>query len=231
MTNLEHSSVIPESQQVAYTVDPEHGGIRFTVMLAFLVQLPIWYFIIDYFISSNGLNLLAIIGTILITYGLTQLLEKYLKQHWKSGRFVQVDDEHIQIIRKNKIEEDIDGSQQVNVLTWRFEIRKNTRVPKGWYMIAIALEQEGRYLPVYTFISPDDFNKLLSKRAFTLLRKEKEWSSPQGDRDLRMAGEQKRLHGAEKQRWFFGAEMTLDDFQHFWTLLEERFPRWMVKTT
>ena len=45
--------------------------------------------------------------------------------------------------------------------------------------------------------------------------------------DLRLAGEQKRLHSAEQLRWLQGGEMSREDFVACLRHLHERFPSWM----
>ena len=129
-------------------------------------------------------------------------------------------------------EQKIDAEKQVNVLLWRFTIKRRSRVPKGWYMVACALQQvdqEETYLAVYTFMSPDAFDALKTGH-FTMLVSQKESEKSESTRhgqDLRLMGEQRRLHAAESARWMNGAEMTNDDFINFIRQLQEQFPQWM----
>jgi len=211
-------------------VDNEHGALRFTIVIIFIVGWFISFFILNAAIPNEGLNLIAIIVSFAITALFTQQIEKVLKKRWPSGRTVQIDQNTIKVVNKNGGQQSIDGDKQVNVHLWRFAIKRRSRVPKGWLMIACALEQDDAYLPVYTFMSPEQFDGLRNNTRFATLMSQKEASKSTGgigQTDLRMAGEQRRLHTAENARWMNGAEMTADDFQNFIKQLQNQFPQWM----
>jgi hypothetical protein len=214
---------------VKIAVDNEHGALRFTVVIIFIIGWVISYIILNAAIPNEGLNLIAIIISFGLTAVVTQQIEKALKKRWPSGRTVQIDQNTIKIVSKDGEQQSIDGEKQVNVHMWRFVIKRRSRVPKGWYMIACALEQEDAYLPVYTFMSPEQFDALKNNSRFTTLVSQKEASKSTGvgQTDLRLAGEQRRLHTAENARWMNGAEMTADDFQNFIKQLQAQFPQWM----
>jgi hypothetical protein len=210
-------------------VDNEHGALRFAVVAVFIAGWLISFIVLNSAIPNEGLNLIAIIVSFGLTALVTQQVEKALKKRWPSGRTVQIDHNSIRIVDKNGGQQTIDGSQQVNVHMWRFIIKRRSRVPKGWYMIACALEQDEAYLPVYTFMSPDQFDGLRNNSRFTTLvsQKESSKSTGVGQADLRLAGEQRRLHTAENARWMNGAEMSVEDFQAFIKQLQIQFPQWM----
>ena len=127
----------------------------------------------------------------------------------------------------DKVQNDIDANQRVNVLLWRFQINRRSRVPKGWFMVACALEQDNLYLPVYTFMSLKDLENIKNSTGhFTLLQSQKE-AKKQGNDNMRLAGEQRRLHTAESARWMEGAEMTQADFMALIRQLQEQYPQWM----
>ena len=127
-------------------------------------------------------------------------------------------------MRREQEQDSLDPGENIAVLTWCFRVNRRARVPKGWYMVACALEQDERYLPVYTFMSPEDFSLLRASERFTLLLGRKQ-RQQQGD--LRMAGQQKRLHSAEQVRWLQGGEMNREDFARYLGHLQQRFPDWM----
>lgn len=213
------------ADRIAFPVDAEHGGIRFTIGIVFFLGLPVSYILINLILpADSGLNFIAVIGAILITFVVSQQIESQLKQRWKSGRQVVLDADSLRVEKHGKPEITIDGSMQVNVLRWRFEITRRTRVAKGWHMVACALEQEGVYLAAYTFMPPEDFTLLQQADLFKPLASKK---SLRKDRDLRLAGEQRRLFTAENYRWNDGAEMAPQDFKTFLAVLQERFPKWM----
>ena len=210
----------------SYPVDPEHGGIRLSVVLVFVVTWVLTYIIISMLIASEGLNIIAIFGSFVITAVITQQLEKALRARWPSGRRVEITPEHIQVLKGNQMQESIDADKQVNVLLWRFKINRRARVPKGWFMVACALEQDDIYLPVYTFLSPEMIENLKISVHFTVLTSAKD--NGEGKTDLRLAGAQRRLHTAESARWMNGAEMTQEDFVNYIRQLQEQFPQWMT---
>jgi hypothetical protein len=156
-----------------------------------------------------------------------RLAEAFLKKNWTPTRFVHVGPDAVQIVSGGKVERTIDPNQQVNTLFWQFQIKKRSRAPKGWHMIALSLEQDDFYLPVYTLASPDDFNRLNVGGGFTRLEAQRQNDSPLRDRDVRLSGLQRRLHTAEGARGFEGAEMLLPDFERYVQELEEQFPKWM----
>ncbi len=211
----------------SFPVDVEHGGMRLMVSIVFIAGVPISYILINLLIPGQGINLIALIGALGLAYVYAQFTENYLKKNWSSGRLVRVDADSAQIIKKGKVESTIDVQQQVNVLMWHFKVPRRARVPKGWYMIACMLEQEDESLPVYTFVSPTDFESMEAGNHFKKLVRKKELKSQDMERNLRMAGEQRRLHNAETRRWMEGAEMSKEDFESYVAHLQAQFPTWM----
>lgn len=210
-------------------VDPEHTAMRVAVLGLFVAGWALSFVVLNALIPSQGFNLIAIIASFALTALLNQQLERVLKRRWPSGRVLHGSSDNVQLAQRGQVQQQIQTSQQVNVLTWRFQIRRRSRVPKGWYMVACALEQDDVYLPVYTFMSPQDFEQLNAGSYFTPLvsRKEINAGVPAHESDLRMAGQQRRLHMAESARWHSGAEMTASDFKRYIVWLQERFPQWM----
>ncbi len=219
------SNTLDNSPTLSYPVDAEHGGIRLSVVLVFVVTWIVTYLLLNVLIASEGLNIIAMFGSFVVTAIITQQLERLLRSRWPSGRRVDITPEHIRIMKGNQLQESIDADKQVNVLLWRFKIKRRSRVPKGWFMVACALEQDDIYLPVYTFLSPEDNEKLKVPTHFTLLTSAKE--SGEAKTDLRLAGVQRRLHTAESARWMSGAEMNQDDFVNYVKQLQEHYPQWM----
>ncbi len=209
-------------------VDKEHGALRLTIMALFVVGWFVGYLVFSTLIPSQGLNIIAIIGSFILTAVVTQQIERALKQRWPSGRKLEIDHSSIKLLDRSAAQQ-IDTDKQVNVLLWRFVIKRRARVPKGWYMVACALEQDENYLPVYTFMSQEAFDALKTHQFVLLVsQKETEKVEKTGARtDLRLMGEQRRLHAAENARWMNGAEMTSDDFVQYVRSLQEQFPQWM----
>ena len=218
-------NIIENRQTAEFSVDREHGALRLSIVLIFIAAWIISFTILNALIANEGLNIIAIVASFGVTALLTQQLEKVLKERWPSGRAISVEGDHIRLVKKETVQENIHAGQQVNVLLWRFQISRRSRVPKGWFMVACALEQDETYIPVYAFMSPDQFDTLSAPSQFVLLQSKKD-RQKQGN-DMRLAGEQRRLHMAESARWINGAEMTADDFVSFIRHLQEHFPQWM----
>ena len=218
-------SIVENKQSVEFRVDNEHGALRFSIILVFIVGWIISFLIFNALIPSEGLNILAGALSFGFTALLTQQMDKLLKQRWPSGRAVRVADDSIALVKNGKVEDQVDTTQVINVLTWRFAISRRSHVRKGWFMVACALEQDDHYIPLYTFISPQDFEKVGGANQFTMLQTKKELNDQRND--MRLAGIQRRLHSAENVRWMSGAEMNSDDFLAYLARLQEQFPQWM----
>ncbi len=218
---LDNTLVIP--------VDQEHGALRLVIVLSFIVIWIVAFIIFSTAIPNDGFSLLAVLLGFGCSYLLTTLLERSLKPRWPSGRVVKLGSDGVKMLQKDKLQQQVLSEDPANAVFWQFKVTKGrTRVPKGWLMLACALEFENDYLTVYTFMSAAQleaydmapfFKKLVGKR--------KGKSDEDAREDLRLAGEQRRLRDAENQRWMFGAEMTPADFQTYLSRLKTQFPEWM----
>ncbi len=207
-----------------FPLDPEHGWLRVAMLLIFVGVWLLVFLLGQMLLAIEGALIISIVAGFAIAALSAQRLEGPLKRRWPSGRSVSVTDSSIRLLRREEQQESLDTAQEVNVLTWRFRISRRSRVPKGWQMVAVALEQGERYIPLYTFMSSDDFETLRHHESFTALqgRRQRRESG-----DLRLAGEQKRLHSAEQLRWLHGGEMSREDFSACLRHLRQRFPAWM----
>ena len=116
------------------------------------------------------------------------------------------------------------------MLTWNFQVKRSSRIKKGWYVLSVSLEQEGEFIPVYTFASPEDFETFsMADRFTTLIKRDrnKDKEKPAGG-SMRRAGEQRRLHEAEYDRGMNGAEVTLEQFIEYLDHLQLNYPSWMI---
>jgi hypothetical protein len=182
--------------------------------------------VVNALLSVQGCNIGAVFGGLLLGAGLLHVSERLLKPRWKSNRFVHLSQDSLHIQAGEKKRQEIDPNQQTNVYMWRFEVRRRTRVPKGWYVVAAALEQDDIYLPVYTVTSPEGFEVFDMAGHFTPLKSKKELDAD-GSGDLRLAGHQRRLLIAESARDLEGVEMSVDDFKVYLNWLQTNFPKWM----
>ncbi|NDJ59927.1 MAG: hypothetical protein GYB67_02310 [Chloroflexi bacterium] len=216
-------------QPLTIPVDREHGRLRLAILLSFIVIWVFGYAIINALLPNMGLNLLAIILGFGAAYLGTAVLERYLKQHWPSGRAVQLDAKGVRLMQGGAVQENMATDADVSLILWRFEVKKRARVPKGHWMLAGALRSDERYLPVYTFMPPGDLEAYEYRESFKVLAGKREREThPQNNlrQDLRLAGEQRRLMEAENVRWVSGVEMTTDEFKLYIDGLLTRYPEW-----
>ncbi len=204
-----------------WPVDPEHNALRVSVIGILVASSIVGFIVFNALIPGEGINFIAAILAFAAAVVITWQLERFLKQHWPSGRTVAIDDDKIRVRSKGVVQQEIDASQHVNALFWRFRIKRGSRM-KGWFVVACALEQDSNYLAVYTFMSPEQANAPATASRYKLLLPNKE-----ADKDLRLAGEQRRLRSAEEHRWMHGAEMSAPDFETFVARLQRQFPKWM----
>ena len=112
----------------------------------------------------------------------------------------------------------------VNVMAWRFVVRRRTRIPKGWLCLAVQLLQDEATVILYTFMPPDEAEALRGYANFVRLRPRKETES---NNDLRAVAEQRRLLKLEDARWEDGSEIAPDDFRAVLTMLETHVQGWL----
>ena len=217
-----------DTSAMTFQVDPEHGAKRLTIVATFVVGWIVGFAILNTLIPGSGLNIIAVLGGFAVTAAVTWAAERFLRQRWPSGRTVEVHEDMIETRKAGVVQQQINGGKHVNVLLWRFKIKRRSRVPKGWFVVACGLEQENNYLSVYTFMSPEQVNSPQIASRFKTLLGAKEMQG--GNQDLRLAGEQRRLRMAEEQRWMHGAEMSNADFEAYLTQLQKQFPKWMPST-
>lgn len=209
-------------------VDTEHGGIRLVVILTFIAIWVVSFFVVNALIHSEGVGLLAIFVGFPVAYGITALFERFLKTRWPSGRFVEIDKDGVKLKKQDVLQAEILSEDPATTLLWTFKISKRARVPKGWSMLACAVQHENVSLSIYTFMSPAQVESFdMASQFKKLIAPRKGKSDDDMREDLRLAGEQRRLRDAENHRWMFGAEMTPTDFMNYLSRLNSQFSEWM----
>lgn len=218
-----------------YRLDPEHGALRLVVFFAFIVGWLLGFLISTSLIANEGINLLAVLIGFVTAYLLSAITERVLKNRWHSGRAMEVDESGVKLLKQNTLEREIMSEDPANVLLWRFQVARRARVPKGWWMLACALEYERNYVCGYTFVSPAQMDSFAMAEQFkTLISTKKRRGAPaveQQREDLRLAGEQRRLREAESHRWYEGGEMTPPDFMRYLDQLKTLFPEWFTSNS
>jgi hypothetical protein len=222
------SESIINTSSLTIPVDSEHGALRLSVVGIFVGVWIITFAIANSVITNEGFNLIALIIAVVVAGLVARGSEQVLQKRWPSGRVVEMNANTIELTSKGKLQDKINAQEPFGILMWRFQTKKRSRVPKGWFVIACALEQDDTYLAVYTFASPSDTELLQKRFKFTTLATEKEANAKDVRQDsLRFAGEQRRLKLAETFRWNSGAEMSYADFETFMGRLSGQFSQWM----
>ena len=213
-----------QAEETRFPLDPEHAGLRAAMLLGFILIWLLVFMLARALLRIDGAVVISIVAGFAAATLLARHLEKWLKRRWPSGRSVALTGRRIRLLKRGQEQESLNAEQAIAVLTWCFRISRRSRVPKGWFMVACALEQDERHIPVYAFVPPDEFESMQRPGQFTQLqgRRQRRDSS-----DLRLAGEQKRLHSAEQIRWMQGGEMSRDEFRAYLRFLQQRFPEWM----
>lgn len=214
------------AKMLSIAVDPEHSGIRTMGCLAFGIFSIIGSIITSTLLPNFGL--LSLVIGVILGIAVTYFADLWMKQNWPSGRSINLSDTYIRIVKQDTIEREINPQQQTNLLLWKFEVKRNTRVPKGWFVVACSLQQEDTYLPIYTLVSPEQLKQLkYTDHLVTLESKKQPDAFKPNENTIRLAGIQRRLHDAETDRSLHGAEMTPEQFNQYLTYLQEYFPKWM----
>jgi hypothetical protein len=207
-------------------VDREHSGLRISMVALFFAVLVIVFLITNALIASEGFNILAGIIAFGAAAIATRIADPIMKRMWPSKRNLQLDANGARMLMNDQIQSQIHAEATANVHYWSFKIPRRGRMPRGWYVVACALQQDDAYLAVYTFASPTKTEELNKLKQFTELHSEKSKAAAAKAESLRLAGEQRRLRLAEEHRWHDGGELTADDFETFIKRLNELYVRW-----
>lgn len=212
---------IQNDDLIEIPVDLEHSGLRGIVIAVFILMVIVSYIGLNFLITASSINLAAILGALVIGAGGAYVVEQQLKARWKSGKLLRLTGGSATLVLPNDYKITMTPDDAVQVHRWRFQITRRTHIPKGWYMVAIALEQGDIYIAAYTFMSPQDYEMFDPDNRFTELKK----MTTQGEEDsIRLAGEQRRLRRAESVRWHEGVEIKAADFRVYIEQLERLFP-------
>jgi hypothetical protein len=208
-------------------LDPIHSGLKMAEMGSFFGG-GFLAFLATSLLLPNFAPVAAMVG-LGVGAGSSIGLGRYLKTHWPSGRELVADAERIVLTKHEKIQVVIDPQQQVNVLSWYFDVKKDhPRARKGWHLLGLGLEQDETMIILYTAISPKDFENLPLAKAFSKLERKSNEQPTQSASGMRRAGEQRRLYEAEMLRQMDGGDIDSARFIEFLDFLQAHYPRWMI---
>ncbi len=160
--------------------DPEHGGLRFAVIIVLVLGLILSFVIIQLLLSLLAANtiliefgtVLSCAGAIVLALGLAWAAESYLKRIWHSGNVLILNDSELDY-QKEKRNTDADGddtkdealvfdwAKHLNLTRWYFELDgyprggRERRVSNKWLCLACQLQQDDSRLIVYGYLPPD----------------------------------------------------------------------------
>lgn len=212
-------------------VDPEHFKIRLlapilTVVVTVAVHI-IGMQLLDTLVGVDVSPLcIMLLIDLAVFFGAGMLIERALKRVLPSRRTARLSDERLVLSDERRNPPDvleIAWDRMVNVNTWYFVIKRRSRVPKGWYCMAVHLLQDDTELIFYAFMAPKDAEALPSYNRFVRLRPRKE---AEAQTDLRQVATQRRLLKLEDARWMDGAEIHADDLRSLLATMETHVAAW-----
>ncbi|GAB1420806.1 hypothetical protein MASR2M15_09290 [Anaerolineales bacterium] len=206
-------------------VDAEHSGVRLagclTLIISFAVILGISLILFTQYL------VLAFLVSAVLAGIITYILDKRIKKLLPSKRRIRIDDHQISLYKGDTLELSLDPQKQINLLYWRFPVPRAHRVPKGWWVTCIALDQDDTMLALYTFIDPKEFDSMPKVKEYIDLKTKKDLEKLKSS-DLKLAGIQRRLHEAERVRELNGAELAPEDYKEVIEYMQKRFGKWML---
>lgn len=212
------------------TVDAEHFGVRVLVPVLTLTIVLIVHLgglmIVNQAINDVNPACVVLPVDVVVLLSVGYGIERILKRLMPSRRTAELNESSLIITdrrRRPARQIAIHWDQTVNVLAWRFEVRRRTRVPKGWFCLAVQLVQDEQEIILYTFMAAPTAEKISGYKNFVRLRPRRETES---NTDLRAAAEQRRLLRLEDARWRDGAEIGPDDFSAVLALLPRGATGW-----
>jgi hypothetical protein len=220
----------PTGGERQITIDAEHFSIRFLVPIIAVAAALLTHFggraLLDN--AFDNIDPLCIVLPLDLAVVLAAGFgaEIVLKRLMPSRRRATLSDTALIVTdgRSNPPEVSrIDWDHTFNVKAWRFAVRRRTRIPKGWYCLALHLLQDETEVILYTFMSPGDSEAIIGYDNFVRLRPR---SETQSNPDLSSVAEQRRLLKLEDARWNNGGEISQDDFRALLAILQRRLPGW-----
>lgn len=212
-------------------IDAEHFPVRFwgpVLALGVVVLAHIAGMALAKRALGSAVSPLCVVlpADLLIFIAGGMIIERLLRRVWPSRRSATLSDQALVItdarrqpVRVTRIE----WERTVNVKAWRFPVQRRTRIPKGWYCMALHLLQDEEEAILYTFMPPQEAENAIGYRYFVRLRPRRE---TQSNTDLSAVAEQRRLLKLEDQRWNDGAEIAREDFHAVLHMLRQRVPDW-----
>lgn len=212
-------------------IDTEHFKIRFLLPVLTFGLLLLVHFGGQWLLRQtfDGLNWLCIVLPldVAVLFAGSAMIERGLKLLMPSKRSAVLapDGLTVQDARQNPPDvTHITWDNPVTLRAWRFEVRRRgSRVPRGWYCMALQVLQDEDDAIIYAFLPQKETEDLPEYDEFVRLRPRKETES---NTDLNAVAQQRRLLKLEDRRWEDGAEISRDDFRALLQALAHHVPAW-----
>jgi hypothetical protein len=159
--------------------NPEHGGLRFVVIIVLLLGLILGFIMIQLLLSLLAANtiliefstILSCAGAILLALGIAWATEIYLKRAWPSGNMLLLGDSELvfQMGKRgqSQTEEDFkkivfNWSKNLNLTRWYFDLSgypragRERRVSSKWLCLACQLQQDEARLILFSYLPPEE---------------------------------------------------------------------------
>lgn len=232
MTRAASPDSLAQPAERVFPVDAEHFSIRLLVPVLTVV-LTVLFHIVGLLVlnevasedTSTICILLPLDGLVLLTAGLG--IERVLKRLLPSRRSARLSHDSLTLTDARPNPPDVRTiywERALNASAWYFVVRRRTRIPKGWYCIALHLLQDDTEIILYAFMPPAEAEALPEFARFVRLRPRKETETIT---DLRLAATQRRLLRLEDARWTGGAEIAAADFAAVLARLAIHAPAWL----
>jgi len=158
--------------------DPEHGNLRFVVIVVLILALVLSFLLIQFLIgwlaADSRLHeftfVISCAGAIPLALGIAWLIEKLLKREWHSGTMLALDESQLRYIKgksgqtqpsENADEVVFEWSKRLNLTRWFFRLKgypragRERRVSDKWLCLACQLQQDDARLIVFGYLPPD----------------------------------------------------------------------------
>lgn len=228
-----------------FHVDQEHNALRIMLPLLLFGAFIVGYWLITFLLrlifggeTPDYAVLISCAGAIPIGLGLTILAERGMKQVWRSGRQIVVENGRLQLLRPKEEDQAIDLSQAVNLTKWYFPLKgyprggRERHLSANWFCLAGQLQQDEGQIIFFTFMPPDKAAAVSEGHGFHKINPADVYETSVYKRYIGMperpklparviGGQDGRFWLAERNRWQEGVEMTGADFTQLVEIIDE----------
>lgn len=159
--------------------DPEHGGIRFIIVVILLLGLILGFIVIQLLLSLLASDTILIefatalscTGAIILALALAWASETYLKRVWHSGTRLELGQSQLAYLKAHKItsaeeskyeEMFFDWSKNINITRWYFDLDgypragRERQISSKWLCLACQIQQDEARMIVHGYFPPQE---------------------------------------------------------------------------